>query len=74
VERVAEPAEVLRERHLQIPGGLQLVEIFLAELVVAIVSRGPLSTGLEKRIRKQCAGRHSHLNFPFSAVWGGNDT
>ena len=38
-QREAEAAEFLRHGHLQIAGRFQFVEVFLAELVVAIVAR-----------------------------------
>jgi len=52
VQRVAETAEFLRQGELQIAGGLELVEILLAELVVAVVAGRPLPATLS--VLKSC--------------------
>src|SRR6266542_3111820 len=60
VEGETEAAELLRQRQLQVAGGLELVKVFLAELVIAIVARRTRAASLEQRIRKNRAGHHSH--------------
>src|SRR5205814_3924327 len=47
-ERHARPTELLRNGHLEIASGFQLVEILQAECVVAIVAGRPLAAPLQK--------------------------
>src|SRR2546427_9802054 len=64
----AEAAQFARDRHQQIPGGLQLVEILLAETVLAIVERCTLATSVEERLGQHGFRRHSHHGPP--SIWG----
>ena len=59
-ERHAHPAELLRNGHLQIPGGLQFVEVLQAELVVAIVAWCTLTAPVKKSLGEYGTGSRGH--------------
>ena len=63
-ERQAEAAEFLREGHLQIARRLQLVEIFLTELIVAVVLRRALATPVEQRVGDNGPESNGHESPP----------
>ena len=70
-ERHALPAELLRYRHEEIAGGLQLVEVFPAKRVVAIVLRRPLAATVEKCLREHGPGR-GHRSLLGGLQWAGS--
>jgi hypothetical protein len=47
------PAEFLRQGHLQVAGGLQLVEVFLAESVVTVVAGGTSAAVFEQDVTEE---------------------
>jgi hypothetical protein len=53
-------AELARNGHLEIAGRLQLVEVFLAKAVVAIVAGRPLAAGLQEGLRDERSSRNRH--------------
>ena len=60
LERQARPAELLRDRHEKVPRGLQLVEVLLAEAVLAVVERRPLAALREQGVREHGFRRNRH--------------
>src|SRR5690606_32806148 len=63
-ERQPESAELDRNQRLQVPGGLQLLEVFGEEGVVAVVTGGAIvdaaeQPGVENRHRSSMAPRHA---------------
>ena len=59
-ERHARPTELLRNGHLEIASGFQLVEILQAECVVAIVAGRPLAAPVKKRLGQYGTGSRGH--------------
>src|SRR5207247_1939892 len=59
-ERHALPAELLRNSHLEIPGGLQLVEILQTKCVIAIVFGRALAAPVKKRLGQYGTRSRSH--------------
>jgi hypothetical protein len=53
LERHARPAELLRDRHEEVPRSLELVEVLLTEAVLSVVERRSFAALLEKCIREQ---------------------
>jgi len=60
LERQARPAKLFRNRHEQVPRGLQLVEVLLTEAVFAVVERRSFAALLEKRVRENGFRRCRH--------------
>ena len=52
-QRQAVPAEFLRQGHLQVAGGLQFVEVFLAESVVTVVAGGTSAAAFEQEVSEE---------------------
>jgi hypothetical protein len=52
-QRQAVPAEFLRQGHLQVAGGLQFVEVFLAESVVTVVAGGTSPAAFEQEVSEE---------------------
>ena len=59
-ERHALPAELLRDGHLEIPGGFQLVEVVQTKRVVAIAAGRALTAPVKKRLGQYGTGSRSH--------------